>query len=115
MSDTNTTDWSIFDFLQHDDEAATYGDNLDPPVSSKRKATELLMIGIILLSIVLLIDCVIRCYFICKSRKQKRLVVPSPEGVMAAVVVTVGTDDIAVPTLRRVDEDEEIEDGESGR
>ena len=99
----STTDiFDIFDNdnnIIHDDGLIDHGnvgtiDGMDHAISShNNKAITLLMVGIILLSVVVVIDGCVRCYMICKIRKQKRTVVPSPDDMLAATVAaTAGAD-----------------------
>jgi hypothetical protein len=74
---------------------------------SVQKAIDLLMIGTLLFLGVLVTGCCVHVFFVCKSRKQKRLVVPSPEGIMEAAIVnreTLETSSTAVFTLETIQE-----------
>jgi hypothetical protein len=84
----------IFDFfdndnnVNHDDGLSAHGN-----VQSQNKAITLLMVGVILLSVVVVVDGCVRCYMICKIRKQKRTVVPSPDDMLAATAIATGDAD----------------------
>jgi hypothetical protein len=101
----NSTGPTIFDSfeddLQHDDATTAFGGiipetDYDGSSSATQKAIDLLLIGIILLSTVIALDCCIRTYFVCKSRKRKRLIAPFPEETVAAVIVNAGTNDVGM-------------------
>lgn len=128
MANNNVTNSSIFDVfpdhVQHDDGNITGGDASSAHekfVPYNQKAIDLLIIGIILLSNVIAVACCVRTFFICKSRKQKRLVAPSPEGVEAAAIVngeTGGDGNVRSLTHETIHEattgeEVDIEDGES--
>jgi hypothetical protein len=62
----------------------------EPNAMIPEKGVNLLIIGIILLSVVIVADALLRIIFACKNSKQKRAIAPCPEGMMAAVIVAGG-------------------------
>jgi hypothetical protein len=62
------------------------GDDYVSPFN--QKAIDLMLIGIFLLLVVIVSCCCIHAFFVCKSRKQKRLVLPSPEEITTTAMVT---------------------------
>lgn len=86
---TNDTNTNIFDSFEEEDHDDADTPRLKSPAinddisSIKLKAFNLLVIGIILMTLVVAIDCFIRTYLVCKLRKQKRSVTPSPEEMIA--------------------------------
>ncbi|KAL3915272.1 MAG: hypothetical protein SGARI_008217 [Bacillariaceae sp.] len=98
MSNT-TNETNVFDIFQdkeHDDilDLNDVGQGAPTEASSFEKATDLLVIGIILLAVVLVIDCSVRTYFLCRRRKRKRTIAPCPEGMLAAAIADGGTNDM---------------------
>jgi hypothetical protein len=103
----NSEIFDIFDNdnnVNHDDGFSDHG-NVG---SQNSKAITMLIVGVILLSVVVVIDGCVRCYMICKIRKQKRTVVPSPDDVLAAAgIATGGADNRNRDRGRRIQPDED--------
>jgi hypothetical protein len=80
------------DVLRHDDEDIQKRNVFSGPgyeynTPSNQSAIDLMMIGILLLLVLIVTGCCTYTILVCKARKQKRLVKPSPEEIMAAVIV----------------------------
>jgi hypothetical protein len=93
----NVTNTSIFDVfpedLQSDDNQPKSnifsGPGNEHFPSSNQKANHLLMIGILLLFVAIVFGCCVNTFFVCKSRKQKRLVKPTRDEIVVMTTVIV--------------------------